>query len=334
MKQARSTAGKVGDALIRAKFLSLVETLGALSTWTSSIPGAWRDIARWAPLRSAVVARAVPLRTVSQGSKKNWHLTNTMKQPAPALAGLPTDYGTPYFWTSFYHDIGHTLVSGETGFGTSTIVNLGWPLFRKYLGADVFLFDRTFSSRIPIMMQGGVYCDPEETGPDRLTDNPLSLIGEVRHLKFVKDWICTLAERRGYSASSADREELERALLATIRLRRKDRKLHAVYVQLPVASFRNALAEWVGESLNARWFDNELDIFDEIAAGRAVAALGIEMGKLLAQPDVLVPYLLYCFYRIQDWIESRQSSGLITPSVHRLARGLGLSLRAKTRGVD
>ena len=120
-------------------------------------------------------------------------------------------------------------------------------MFRKYTGSDVFIFDRTFSSRIPIMMQGGVYCDPEDTSADRLTVNPLSLIGEVRHLKFVKDWICTLSERRGYSATSADREELEKALLGTIKLRRKDWKLHAVYVQLPVGSFRNALSEWVGD---------------------------------------------------------------------------------------
>ena len=38
------------------------------------------------------------------------------------------------------------------------------------------------------------------------------------------------------------------------------------------------------------------------------------MGKLLAQPDVLVPYLLYCFYRIQDRIESRRNSGLVAPT--------------------
>lgn len=314
MEQARATAGKVGDALIGAKFLPLVENLGALGGWTASIPGAWRDISRWAPLRAAVVARAVPLRTVSQGAKENRHLATMMKQPSPALAGLPTDYGTPYFWTGFYHDIGHTLVSGETGLGKTTIVNLGWTLFRKYLGSDVFVFDRTFSSRIPIMMQGGVYCDPEDTSDSRLTVNPLSLIGEIRHLKFVKDWICTLAERRGYVATSTDREELEKAILATRQLQRKDWRLHAVYVQLPVGSFQNALTEWVGEALNARWFDNALDIFDEIAAGRAAAVLGIEMGKLLAQPDVLIPYLIYCFYRIQDRIESRRNSGVIAPT--------------------
>ncbi|MGV8294036.1 hypothetical protein ACV36C_34735, partial [Pseudomonas aeruginosa] len=215
---------------------------------------------------------------VSQGSKENLHLSNTLKRPSPALAGRPTDYGTPYFWTGFYHDIGHTLVSGETGLGKTTIVNLGWTLFRKYLGSDVFIFDRTFSSRIPIMMQGGVYCDPEDASTNRLTVNPLSLIGEVRHLKFVKDWICTLAERRGYLATSNDREELEKALLATRQLQRKDWRLHAVYVQLPVGSFQHALAEWVGDALNARWFDNGLDIFDEIAAGLAAAVLGIEMG--------------------------------------------------------
>lgn len=50
-------------------------------------------------------------------------------------------------------------------------------------------------------------------------------------------------------------------------------------MQLPVGSFQHALAEWVGDALNARWFDNGLDIFDEIAAGRAAAVLGIEMGK-------------------------------------------------------
>lgn len=70
----------------------------------------------------------------------------------------------------------------------------------------------------------------------------------------------------------------------------------------------------MGEALNARWFDNALDIFDEIAAGRGAAVLGIEMGKLLAQPDVLIPYLIYCFYRIQDRIESRRNSGVIAPT--------------------
>lgn len=65
MDQVRTTAGKVGDALIGAKFLPLVETLGAISSWTATIPahGATsHDGHRYAPLSSLALYLFAPSR--------------------------------------------------------------------------------------------------------------------------------------------------------------------------------------------------------------------------------------------------------------------------------
>ncbi|WP_454688255.1 VirB4 family type IV secretion system protein [Achromobacter aloeverae] len=322
LEEASEASSLVHKALGRAKFAPIRETIGVLSAWTASIPGAWRDIARWVPISNKVFARLPPLRTVASGSRENRHLASEMKRPSPALAALPTDYATPYYWTGFYGDIGHTLLSGETGMGKTTLLNLAWTLFRKYNGTEIFAFDRTNSSRIPILMQGGLYFDPSTT--NGATINPISLISHDRHLKFVTDWVCLLAGRRGYDATTEDYLTVGNILKATRNLDRKNWRLGAVVVQLPIGPLRTALEEWSGENISARWFDNQQDLFEDLAepgsapiamASWAARPVGIEMARVLDQVDVAVPFLDYCFYRIHDRIETRRSKGQISPTV-------------------
>lgn len=321
--QAQKASKLVRDAMAKSKLGVVMETVGALSAWTATLPGAWREIARWTPISHKVFARMVPLQTVAVGSRINPHLSKEMHIRAPALAAIATDYGTPYFWTGFYDDIGHTLVCGETGFGKTTIVNLAWTLFRKYPHAEVFLFDRDYSSYIPVMMQYGLYFDPTADVASA-TINPISLIGEDRHLEYVKNWIALLAARRGYAATTDDTITLEKALLQVRQLDRADWRLSAVHVHLPIGPLSNALAEWVGESISAKWFDNTTDLFEDIdrtggefatlIKGGASRPIGIETNAILKQPSVAIPFLDYCFYRIYDRIEQRIKKGAIGPT--------------------
>lgn len=307
--QLLDTQKAVEDVLNAARFTPVRENQHALSAFSITLPGMWREAARWSFIDSEVLARLVPLRSVSRGDEMNAHLTKEMGTPCPALAALPTDYGTPYWFTGFVQDLAMALLSGEPGTGKTTFLNLVWTLARKYAGTDVVIYDRDNSSRIPILLQGGQYFDPTDTETRSARFNPLSLLADERHFQWLMDWIENLASLRGYQPTTADRNDLQRKLIATRSIDRQHWRLHALFVSLDGGPFRDQLAPWVGNGADAHYFDNEQDVFDALGG-----LVGFETGKILERKLVAAPFMAYSFYRIRDRIEQRKARGVIAPT--------------------
>lgn len=308
-EQLVQTQKAVEDVFNGAHFTPVREEEHALSAFSITIPGMWREAARWSFIDSQVLARLAPLRTVSRGEEMNAHLSKEMGTPIPALAALPTDYGTPYWFTGFYEDLGHALLSGETGMGKTTLVNLVWTLLRKVPGADAFLFDRDNSSRIPVLLQGGQYFDPTQATQTEARLNPLSLLADARHFEWLMNWVESLASLRGYAPTTDDRNDLEKKLLATRSIDRTHWRLHALFVSLNAGRFKDELGPWVGEASEAHYFDNVQDVFDQVGG-----LVGFETGALMQRPKVAAPFMAYAFYRIRDRIELKKGSGRISPT--------------------
>ncbi|SFT83848.1 VirB4 family type IV secretion system protein [Paraburkholderia aspalathi] len=317
--QAAATHKAVEEALRAAHFTPLRETLHALSAFATTIPGMWRECARWSFIDTEALARLLPLRGVSDGHRINAHLTKETGVLCPALAAFPTEFGTPYWFTGFLGDVGHMLVCGRTGFGKTIFMLLCATLFRKYPNARLYGFDKDLSMRIPTILQGGRYMqfdsEPGDVHSDeRAQMNPLVLLADPRHLEFLVEWVVLLVQQRGtYRVSAGDRRELETAF-AAVRSRgsRTDRRLwrlRTVHASLPAGPLADELALWVGGAVHAHYFDNVDDSFDD------AHWVSMATDRILASPVIARPFLSYVTYRIQDSLEQRRANGVIGPTL-------------------
>ncbi|MBR8024586.1 conjugal transfer protein TraC [Burkholderia cenocepacia] len=314
--QAVATHQAVEEALRAAHFTPVRETLHALSAFATTIPGMWRECARWSFIDTDALARLLPLRGVSDGHRINAHLTKETGVLCPALAPFPTEYGTPYWFTGFLGDVGHMLVCGRTGFGKTIFMLLCATLFRKYPNAWLYGFDKDLSMRIPTILQGGRYMQfDSEAGnvhsDERAQMNPLVLLGDRCHLEFLVEWIVLLVEQRGtYCVTASDRRELETAL-AAVRSRGDRRlwRLRTVHASLPAGPLADELGLWVGQAVHAHYFDNIDDSFGD------VHWVSMATDRILANPVIARPFLSYVTYRIQDSLEQRRANGVIGPTL-------------------
>ncbi|REE18232.1 type IV secretion system protein VirB4 [Paraburkholderia sp. BL27I4N3] len=314
--QAVMTHRAVEEALRAAHFAPVRETLHAFSAFATSIPGMWRECARWSFIDTAALARLLPLRGVSEGHPINAHLTKETGTRCPALAAFPTEFGTPYWFTAFLADVGHMLVCGRTGFGKTIFMLLCATLFRKYPNAWLYGFDKDLSMRIPTILQGGRYLQFDHgaagaSADERAQMNPLALLADPRHIEFLAEWIVMLAQQRGtYRVTAGDRSELEKALAATrSRADRRLWRLRTVHASLPAGPLADELALWVGSAVHAHYFDNLNDSFDD------TRWVSMATDRILANPVIARPFLSYVTYRIQDSMEQRRAKGVIGPTL-------------------
>ncbi|HDR9017879.1 conjugal transfer protein TraC [Burkholderia multivorans] len=314
--QAVTTHKAVEEALRDAHFTPVRETLHALSAFATTVPGMWRECARWAFIDTGALARLLPLRGVLDGHRINRHLSKETGALCPALAAFPTEFGTPYWFTGFLGDVGHMLVCGRTGFGKTIFMLLCATLFRKYPDAWLYGFDKDLSMRIPTMLQGGRYMQFDSQAAavhadERAQMNPLVLLADPRHLEFLSEWIILLVQQRGtYRVTAADRRELETSLAAT-RSRADHRlwRLRTVHASLPAGPLADELALWVGSAVHAHYFDNVDDSFDDSHW------VSMATDRILGNPVVARPFLSYVTYRIQDSLEQRRARGVIGPTL-------------------
>lgn len=279
------------------------ETLHKLSTFAATIPGSHEEIARWSKIETTNMVDLAPVLTVSHGEPVCEYLTQELKVPCPALLILPTNQRTPFHFTGYVGDVGHAIILGGTGNGKTTFANMCWTAFRQYPRARVICFDKNYSVRPAILLQGGKYIDlnPEAVSAGRSRMNPirgLLVDSPTEHLGFLVGWIELLVKQRGYQPTAADRIDLERALFTTAGMN-KDGDRPELLRLSSVISFLNHqtmlaqnLMPWIEGNVNGNYFDNEEDDF-------AVESLvGIENGAILQNDELAAPYMSQAFYRI------------------------------------
>jgi type IV secretion system protein TrbE len=297
-------AQKRAEELMQGARLSpRLEGLHKFSSFCATIPGSAEEVARWIKITAENFVDLCPARTVADGSFINQYLTETSGVACHALVAFPTKAKTPFYYTGYVGAVGHEVIIGGTGTGKTSLATVLWSQFRKYPGARVLVFDKNYSCRPAIYLQGGSYIDlnPErQQGQDRKRMSPIAALmqdASLRHLSFLVRWIELLASMRGYSVSADDRKELERALKATAELGARQPsslRLGTVVVRLDgTTELAKQLSMWVGDSANASYFDNEVDDInlDQLT--------GIEMGSILGNEELAAPFMSYAFYRVE-----------------------------------
>jgi type IV secretion system protein TrbE len=310
-QDCRRDAEECEEILQQARLLPRLEKLHKFSSFAATVAGSHDEVARWQRIATENFADLTPLRSVSSGSYLNNWLSESLGAPAHALLVLPTMHRTPLYFTGYVGDVGHTLIIGPTGTGKTTVAVLAWTAFRQYPGARVIVFDKNYSCRPSIMVQGGSYIDlnPEKVSTGETRMSPLAALmqnGDDTHLLFLSSWIELLAKVKGYDASAEDMLDLERALRSTLAVGQADPsllRLSTVVSQIRKDSgLHMALLPWCEGQVLGSYFDNPRDDLD------LHSLVGVEMGAILTSEDLAAPFMKYAFYRISAQLRNMGAS--------------------------
>jgi len=314
LEEADQTAEHVEQVLRHAHLVPDREEQHLLSAWATTIPGMWKECARWKFFNSKAFSMIAPIHTISRGQTENSYFTEQTNNYSPALAVLPTDYDTPFYFSTHMGDLGHGFLAGPSRAGKSVLANLLAMLFRRYPDAQIIFFDKDYSSRIPILLQGGTYLDfSSDIASKRF--NPMAWLDDG-NLEFTMNWVELLLSQRGYQMDADDAKDLEASLRSTISLKNDPtmKRMATVYSQLSRDRLKKELEGWVGSRVDAKYFDNEEDGFD-----LADRLLGVEVGKLLTNERVAIPAMEYCFERIDSMLRKQREEGIVRPTFIYLA---------------
>jgi type IV secretion/conjugal transfer VirB4 family ATPase len=311
LEEADATAERVRAVMRNAHLRPETEAMHLLSAFATTVPGGWKECARWKFFNSLAFAMIAPVHTISRGNPVCRYLTDQTKRDAPAIAVLPTDYATPYYFDLYQGDLGHGFLVGPSRAGKSVLANMLATMFRRYPDAQIIVFDKDYSSRIPILLQGGAYLDFANDDTGRF--NPLRRLSPD-NLEWTTQWIELLLAQRDYRLNADDSRDLEAALKNIMGLPVEMKRLSSLLSQLSRPQLRQQLEPWVGQRVQAKYFDNQEDGFD-LSGG----LVGIEVGKLLTNPQVAIPMMEYCFERIDSMLRDQREAGVVRPTFIYLA---------------
>ena len=102
---------------------------------------------------------------------------------------------TPFRLDLHVGDVGHTLIVGPTGAGKSVLLALLALQFRRFIGAQVILFDRGRSARAATLAMGGASIELGLEGT--LSLQPLARIDEPGEIAFALQWVTALLTSEG-----------------------------------------------------------------------------------------------------------------------------------------
>lgn len=267
------------------------ESIGMVSAWATTLPGQWQECSRWLTLSSANMVDCAPLLGVASGQRMNHHLTEQLGRPCQALTVLPTDNNTPFYFNFHSGALGHTLVVGPSRTGKSIGMNFLISQFRKYGdAANIIIFDKDYSCRIPTLLQHGQHVDLQLSSTVKI--NPMAMAKYEDCIPWLITWVEGLIASRGYAVTSEDIKAIAVAVTGTASNPSPHmHRLRTVRTMLPM-HLGVHLDQWVNTGQFSAYFDNEEDSFD---LGSFTC---LEMGEIMKEPRVARAFMEYAFFRL------------------------------------
>ncbi|MDQ2694374.1 MAG: hypothetical protein M3Z21_03155, partial [Pseudomonadota bacterium] len=208
-KAVDAAAREMRKELGNRGFPARIETVNALEAYLGTLPGHGYQNVRRAPLHTLNLADLLPLTSVWPGRE---HCPCPFYPPeSPPLLVAATAGSTPFRLNLHVGDVGHTLIIGPTGAGKSTIVGLIMAQFFRYPQAQVFAFDKGYSSFPLCQAAGGEHYDIVGEH-DTLGLCPLAGIARDGERGWAADWLETLFSVQGIRITPRHRETLTNAL--------------------------------------------------------------------------------------------------------------------------
>lgn len=272
-------------------FVTILETMNAVDAWLGSLPGHCYANVRQPLVHSLNLAHMIPLSAVWAGPARCDHLDG------PPLLHARTNGNTPFRLSLHLGDVGHTLVVGPTGAGKSVLLALIELQFRRYRGAQLYIFDKGGSARAATLGMGGDYFDLG--GDATLAFQPLARIDDAGERSWAAEWIAALLDHEKVPVTPEVKEAVWSALVNLSGAPVGERTITGLSILLQNNALSRALQPYTVEGPFGRLLDADRDRL-ELGAVQC-----FEMEELMHLKSVLIPVLNYIFHRLEARFDGR-----------------------------
>jgi type IV secretion system protein TrbE len=290
-KQANEKVLAVERIINGRGFVTIRETLNAVEAWLGSLPGNPYANVRQPIVHTLNLAHMMPVSAVWSGPEMNRHLN------APPLMMAETRGSTPFRLDLHVGDVGHTLIVGPTGAGKSVLLSLLALQFRRFIGAQVVLFDRGRSARAATLATGGESIELGLEGS--LSLQPLARIDEPGEIAFALQWVTALLTAEGVRVSPDVKDAMWTALQSLASAPKAERTLTGLAVLIQSSALVAALSPYTLEGAYGRLLDGSSE---QLAS---TDVLHIEMEQLMQHKALIAPVLTYLFHRLEARFDGR-----------------------------
>ncbi|KQY91827.1 conjugal transfer protein TrbE [Caulobacter sp. Root1455] len=284
VRQVERVLGGLGFTCIR-------EQVNAVESWLGSLPGQVYANVRQPLVHTLNLAHLMPLSAVWAGQAGNPHLKG------PATFYAVTSGSTPFRYATHVDDVGHQLLAGPTGAGKSVLLALLALQFRRYDEAQVYVFDKRFSSRAAVLAMGGRHHGlAADAG---LAFQPLRRIDQPGERAWAIDWLGDLLAGENLVVTPQTKEALWSALGSLASAPAAERTLTGLSMLLQSNALKAALAPYTLDGPFGRLLDaaeDGLDLSDVQC---------FETETLIKTPSVVAPVLTYLFHRLEARFDGR-----------------------------
>lgn len=285
---------EVQSALTDLGMVTVREDIGLEAAFWAQFPGNF-----------AFIARRVLISSANFASLASWHnfpagnpLGNHWGQ---AVTTFETTAAGPYYFNFHHGDLGNFTAIGPSGSGKTVIVNFLLAQARRFAPRIVF-FDKDRGAELFIRAIGGVYDVLRPGVPSRM--NPLLLPDTPENRRFLMEWIAQLSAIGGSALTAEETAQIKEAVDAAMASPPALRRLSS-FVELLRGSDRPhakdlyaRMRPWWGNGEHAWLFDNAEDAID-----LACDTIGFDMTRLLDDPVLRTPAMMYMFHRIDQGLD-------------------------------
>ena len=289
------------------------EEVNALEAWLGSLPGCGRPNVRRPLVSTRNLADLLPVTSVWAG--RATCPCPFFPEDSPALLWAATSGSTPFRLNLHAGDVGHTLIVGPTGAGKSTLLGMLAAQFFRYPEAQVFVFDKGYSSMPLALAAEGDHYDLAGERVDSLSFYPLAGIDDDRERVWAAEWLESLAELQGVTVGPRERGAILDAL--GLLAGSPSRTLTDLMLRLQDTRLREALRPYTLEGGLGSLLDAPSD---GLVTGRFQV---FEMTHLMElRETVVVPVLLYLFHRVEQRLDGRPTLLILDEAWTFLMHGL------------
>lgn len=309
----RTNSQEALRALRALGFGATIEEVNAIEAYHGSLPGHAFPNVRRPLLTSENCADVAATTSIWSGDPASPN--PFLPHGSPALLWAATGGSTPFRLNLHSGDVGHTLIVGPTGAGKSALVALLEAQFFRYPQAQVFVFDKGYSS-LPLALAAGAR--HFDLAAENLDEHRFSPLRDV-HLDAERSWILLWLEQllvlQGFSVSTQHRNALQRAL--ELLAQGPSRTLTQFLTKVQDQAMRQALRPYTLLGPYRATFDAE----EEPALDAPFQVF--EMSHVLELDDkFVVPLLLLLFHRCEARLDGRPTLIVLEEAWTYLAHSL------------
>lgn len=278
----------------------------AIDAFLGAVPGNAQHNIRRPMVSTLNLAHAMPSSGVWAGPvycQNDLFPGNSRLNHSPAHIFAVTGGTTPFRFSTYVGDVGHTLIVGPTGAGKSVFLNTAEAQFRRYEDAQVYIFDKGGSSRIVTDNVGGTFYDLGGVGSPAF--QPLADVKDDLQRSWAQEWLIDIIIGEGIEMNPQRKRAIWDALNEMAAGPREQCTISAFTVLVQDPDIKQALHPFTVDGAHGHLLDAT---HDDVSLG---SWLAFEMEELMNTPQVVMPVLSYLFHKLEQRFDAKRPSILV-----------------------